>query len=236
MNNTTEYTEILRVKYKNTYDVGRKNALISIIVTFFSIALLAFAGIYFYFSAYLPVTLAASGAESYYLDTLNPTDEELIAEGIAKEDIAEYRADLAEYQANTDGMLDLVVGVGLALIITLFYLVCWLLSKKHPVWMIVLTVFYVLDSLLVLMDLPMYLGSDVKTAVFLVLFHAWILYYLISAVIAGNKLKKLPAPIEGVAVEVDPTAESAPAEAVPTEETVPAEVAAPADTDNTPEV
>ena len=149
--------------------------------------------------------------------------------------IYEYRADLAEYQENTDGILDLVVGVGLALIITLFYLVCWLLSKKHPVWMIVLTVFYVLDSLLVLVDLPMYLGSDVKTAVFLVLFHAWILYYLISAVIAGNKLKKLPAPIEGVAVEVDPTVEAAPAEVAAPAESATAAEAAPVDTDNTPE-
>lgn len=264
MNTTIDQTKLLRVKYQNAYDAGRKNTLLAILLTYISIALLAFAGIYLYFSAYLPVSLAASGAQSYYLDTLNPTDvelleegladevfeayrqqladagdtkeytdEELYAMGVANEVIADYRADLAAYQAETDGMMDLIIGISLALIITTFYLVCWLLSKKHPVWMIVLTVAYVLDTVLVALDLPAYLAEgDVITAVFLLLYHAWVLYYLFSAMIAGNKLKKLPAPIEGEAVEI-PVVETF---AIPTAESVSAEESAPVESDNNSEV
>ena len=45
-----------------------------------------------------------------------------------------------------------------------------------------------------------------------ILLHAWVLYYLISGVVYGLKLKKLPEdepePIEGEAVEIEvPTVE-----------------------------
>ena len=265
MNTNIDQTELLRAKYQTTYDSGRKNSLWAILLTFASIALLAIAGFSFYFSAYVPVTLMESGVYAKTMDSATFTDEELIAEGLAEEVfaayraeleaagntteytdqelyemgvadevIAEYRAELKVYQEETDGMLEFVVGAGLSVIIAAFYLVCWLLSKKHPVWMIVLTAAYVLDTVLMIPDLlSYYLVYDIRGLVFLSLYHAWVLYMLISAIIAGNKLKKLPAPIEGEAIEI-PAAEEV--IAIPAVETVSAEETASAESDNTTEV
>ena len=266
MNNTFEQTEILRVKYKNAYDSARKNSLFAILLTFVSIVMLLF-GVSFYFSAYVPVTLMENGVYAKNMDSANYTDEELIAEGLADEVFAQYRAEreaagdkteytdqqlyelgvadqviadfraeLKVYQEETDGMVEFVINAGLSVIIAAFYLVCWLLSKKHPAWLIVLTAAYVLDTLLMIPDLfSYYLVYDIRGLLFLTLYHAWILYILINGVLCGMKLKKLPAPIEGVAVEVDPTVEAAPAEVAAPAESATAAEAAPVDTDNTPE-
>lgn len=171
--------------------------------------------------------LAAAGDDTEY------TDEELYEMGVADAAIAAFRADLAAYQEETDGNMEFMVGAVLSVIIAVFYLLCWLLSKKHPVWMIVLTVAYIIDTLIMIPDLfSYYLVYDTRGLIFLTLYHAWILYYLISGVIGGFKLKKLPAPaapIEGEAVEISPEAETI---AIPAEETAPTEESAPADSDN----
>lgn len=167
-------------------------------------------------------------------DTTEYSDQELFEMGVADEVIAEFRVDLKAYQEETDGMIEFVICGGLSLIISVFLLICWLLTKNNPVWMIVLTVLFALDTLIMIPDLfSYYLYEDVSAMLFLILYHAWILYALISGVIAGLKLKKLPAPIEGEAVEIVPTVDTI---AIPSAEGAPTEESASAENDTTPEV
>lgn len=81
----------------------------------------------------------------------------------------------------------------LAAAVAVALLVFCLLSKKNSVWMIVLTVAYVLDTAIMIPDiLNVYLKTDPRSAIFLVLYHAWVLFYLISGTVAALQLKKLP--------------------------------------------
>lgn len=79
-----------------------------------------------------------------------------------------------------------------AILILLLYFMCWLLSSKHPVWMIVAAVMFTLDTAVLLV-----LGIDFgdRSSVMDLLIHAMILYYLISGVIYGFKLRKTPDPV-----------------------------------------
>ena len=79
--------------------------------------------------------------------------------------------------------------VALAGIAVVLYLLCWLLSKKHPAWLIVATVLFSLDTVMLLFFLSADMIIDVA-------FHAWVLYYLIAGIVAANKLKKQPAATE----------------------------------------
>jgi hypothetical protein len=96
----------------------------------------------------------------------------------------------------------LIVMLVIALIILLVYLCCFLLSKKNKVgWLLTAAVFFGIDTIGMLMLYG--LSAD---SIFDIVFHVWVLYYLIVGVVNGYKLKKLPEdepePIEGEAVEV----------------------------------
>ncbi|MBQ8683799.1 MAG: hypothetical protein IJ518_04730 [Clostridia bacterium] len=89
----------------------------------------------------------------------------------------------------------IVIGV---LSIALYFL-CWLLSKKNPGWIIAAMVLFILDCVLLLV-----IGLSAEL-ILDYLCHAWVLYYLISGVVAANKLKKQP-PVPPVVAEGDPFA------------------------------
>lgn len=102
------------------------------------------------------------------------------------------------------------------------YLLCWWLSKKHHGWMVVAMILFALDTLaslgMLLVDGSMFID---------LLFHVWVLYYLISGTSAMVKMKKqaeqpeMPVYAEGAPVypaEFAPPAEpvyAQPAEVVP---------------------
>ena len=93
-------------------------------------------------------------------------------------------------------------GIVLGVVCIGLYCLCWLLSKKNAGWMIVATVLFAIDTLL------LFLAYEIQADMILdVVFHAWVLYYLISGVVANAKMKKLPP--EELAPPVAPPAEAA---------------------------
>ena len=86
----------------------------------------------------------------------------------------------------TVAFADLLVPIVVGVILTIPYLLCFFFSKKRPGWMVAALVFFVFDCIFLV---TMYYLSDV---IIDLLFHAWVLFYLVSGVINGYKLKKMP--------------------------------------------
>lgn len=139
----------------------------------------------------------------------------------------------------------LVAGIVVALISIGLYVLCWFLCKKYRGAMVAALILFVLDCLCLI---P-YLLESPGSMLIDVLFHAWVMYYLIIGVVAYAKLRRLPpeeplytpypdgampTPVEYpaasaapvVPVEPAPVVEDAPvAEDTPVTETAPAEPA-----------
>ena len=87
------------------------------------------------------------------------------------------------------------------LIIGIFAL-SYFLSKKHRGWMTAALVLFSVDCLVLVYWI--YLGFMVED-ILDIAFHVWVLYYLISGVVAAAKLKKLPpVPVGGASVPPAP--------------------------------
>ncbi len=72
----------------------------------------------------------------------------------------------------------LAIGAVIAAVLLVPYLLCWLFSKKHYGWMIAALVLFSLDSVWLLLNFHISLIMDI-------LFHAYVLYYLITGVRYG---------------------------------------------------
>jgi hypothetical protein len=83
-------------------------------------------------------------------------------------------------------MSALVVPFILGIVLTLPYLLCAIFAKKHVGWMIAALVFFSIDCIYLV---AMY---ELTSIIIDILFHAWILFYLITGVINGFKLRKMP--------------------------------------------
>ena len=81
---------------------------------------------------------------------------------------------------------DLLIPIVIGIVLTLPYLICWIFSKKRPGWMVVALVFFLVDCFLLI---ALY---DLTSVIFDILFHAWVMFYLITGVKHGFALKKLP--------------------------------------------
>ena len=86
----------------------------------------------------------------------------------------------------TVAFADLLVPIVVGVILSLPYLLCFFFSKKRPGWIVAALVFFGLDCIYLL---TMYYLTDVIPDI---LFHAWVLFYLVTGVINGYKLKKMP--------------------------------------------
>ncbi len=118
----------------------------------------------------------------------------------------------------TENTTALIVCTVLAILSVVPYFLCWLFSKKHYGWMIGALCYFAVDCLFLLLFFDISLIVDI-------LFHAWIVYYLIIGIKYGRILHEQKeesfeaAPVyEGVAteateiaVEHTPAAEEAPA-------------------------
>lgn len=83
---------------------------------------------------------------------------------------------------------DFIVPIIIGIILTVPYLLCWVFSKKRAGWMIPALVFFSLDCLYLFL-----LATIDPTAVIIdLLFHAWVMFYLITGVVNGFKLKSMP--------------------------------------------
>ncbi len=163
-----------REAYEQKYKVSRMNLLFVVICTAVNLLLLvANADSYFLFSAFVPYYIAGMGMllcgrfpAEYYIEEL---------EGMTFLDDSVF-----------------VVLLVLAIALTLLYLLAWFMSSKNRVgWLIFALVFFGLDTLGLLLINGIALQSLID-----ILFHAWVIYYLILGINAHAKLQKLPAEAE----------------------------------------
>ena len=76
----------------------------------------------------------------------------------------------------------------ISIILTSLYLLAWFMSKKNRVgWLIFALVFFGLDTVGMLI-----FNGIAAEGIIDIVFHAWIIYYLVVGIIAHNKLKNYP--------------------------------------------
>lgn len=83
----------------------------------------------------------------------------------------------------------LIASIVIAVVIVVLYFLCWLFSKKRYGWLIAALVLFSLDTLALI---GLYLLMEDFSGIFDLLVHIWVLYYLISGIVHGVKLKKTP--------------------------------------------
>ncbi len=93
------------------------------------------------------------------------------------------------------GILFVIVALVIALLSLLPYLLCWLFSKKHKIWMYIALALFSVDCifLLWLALFPFDPGFLIDIA-----FHGWVMYYLITGVRHGDEAGKEPVYVEGM--------------------------------------
>ena len=173
----------LRGDLQIKYDRARANLLLVLIVTVVNLFTVTFAQFYFYFSARIPM--------------LFPTE---VALALADESFLPSMGYPPEFAT-----VFIIVGLVIGLILTVPYLLCWIFSKKHVGWLVAALAMFSVDCLLLLVLFDVSLIMDL-------LFHACVMFYLITGVINGFKLKDMPEeqplPEFGTVVEGEaPTAE-----------------------------
>ena len=187
MNVQLDSNGLLRAKYSKNYLAGRNNLLLVIIFTVISMVTYYLDGSYFYFSAYVPMIVFAVFADYSWIAGGDTEFAEYLG----------YDAEFVETLQTVGAGTWLIIGAVIGLLMLSVYFVCWLLSKKHPAALTVTAVLFGLDCALILLNFSV-------TAILDILFHAWVMYYLINAIISNNKLNKLPPPVvEATATEVN---------------------------------
>jgi len=83
----------------------------------------------------------------------------------------------------------LTIGLGICAIIILIYFLCWILSKKAYGWLVGALVLFAVDTAALAY---LYISAEDASGIIDVVFHAWVLYYLIVGVANGKKLENLP--------------------------------------------
>ena len=165
------------------YNNCRANLLLVVLFTVVNLFTLTFGNSYFLFSATLPALFPAVMSE------LAADTEYLASMGILPEEASVL----------------VIVGLVIGLILTVPYLLCWIFSKKRVGWMVAALVFFSMDCLLLLLTFDVSMIADI-------LIHAWVMFYLITGVMHGFKLKKMPEdePLPAFG-EMDLNGEAAPA-------------------------
>ena len=145
------------------YNRSRANLLLVIICTLVNLFTVTFSDTYFLFSATIPMLFPYTMAGIV-------ADPEFMAEmGLT----AEHSTTL------------IIVGLVIGLVLVLPYLFCWIFSKKRVGWLIASLVFFSIDCLFLLLSFDTSIIIDL-------LIHAWVMFYLVTGVINGKKLKDMP--------------------------------------------
>lgn len=174
-------------KYQQKYNTSRINLLLAVVFTAINLFLLVInADSYFLFSAFIPYFITSMG---------------MLLCGRFPEEY--YAASSIEMEGFLDNSVFIILLV-ISIVITLLYLLSWFLSSKQRVgWLIFALVFFVIDTLGMLFLNGIYLDSILD-----ILFHAWVIYYLIIGINAHYKLKKLNVETEDVAQNIDDNGEN----------------------------
>jgi len=88
----------------------------------------------------------------------------------------------------TGSILILLLGTGGFVILAGIYIMCYIKTKTNTNWFKTALVLFAVDTIAYLYFMAPLM--DITTIIDL-LFHVWLLYYLVMAVDAGSKLKKL---------------------------------------------
>lgn len=158
--------EILR----NKYNSSRANLMIAIIFTLVNIGLALCGGdSYFLFSIYVPYIIAFTGL--------------LLTGNLAKDF---YTDEFANLEPFPNGVL--AVALGIAAVILIVYLLCYLFSSKNRVgWVIAGLVFVSADTVAML-----FINGIIPDVIVDIAFHVWLIISLSSGIRAHFKLKNLP--------------------------------------------
>ena len=158
-----------RELYEQKYRSSRMNLLLVVVFTIINLILLATnADSYFLFSAFIP----------YFITFMGMT-----VCGLLPQEYYEGLEEMVFLDKSVFAVL-LVISV----VLTLLYLLAWFMSNKNRVgWLIFTLVFFGLDTLGML-----YINGLSLDSAFDILFHAWVIYYIIVGISAHYKLKKLP--------------------------------------------
>ncbi len=159
-----------RQAYERKYNTARSNLLLVVIVTLGNLALVsAGSDSYFLFSAYIPYFITAVG-----LAWCGMLPSEFY--DLPKEEYIFYHKSL------------FVAFLILAVMITSLYLLAWFMSKKNRGgWLIFALVFFGIDTVGMLV-----LNGFAADSIMNIVFHVWVIYYLVMGIIAHRKLKNYP--------------------------------------------
>jgi hypothetical protein len=87
-----------------------------------------------------------------------------------------------------------IAGIVLSASVLLLYFLGYFLSKNKPGWLTLMLAMYIFDTLvMIFLYITIYFDGSM---ILDVLFHVWVLYYLINGVLAVKKLKNLPEEFE----------------------------------------
>ena len=167
--NTQSAPQTKREVYERNYNNGITNLLLIIAFSVINIILLvANSNTYFLFSAFIPYFFVDVGM--FYTGTY---PEEYY-----------YGLDFTEFLDKSF----LVATVVIAAVVLALYLLCWFFAKKKKIgWLIFAVVMACIDTVAMLV-----LGGIAIESIVDIIFHVWIIFSLINAVVTYNKLKKLP--------------------------------------------
>ena len=181
------------------YNAARMNLILVVAFTVINLITLAFGdGSYFLFSANMPYMITFYGM---FLCGKLPE----------------------EYYEGLEGMFFLdnavfVACIVVSLLILAVYGLCWFFSKNGKVrWLKTALILFSIDTVVML-----FMG-DISSMIFDIIFHAWVIYILVSGIIAHKKLRAMPEEeqmIEAEFTEINADAEPA---AEVAEEEAPAE-------------
>ena len=182
-NNSMKNQVSERELYEQKYRSSRMNLLLVVIFTIVNLVLLVTnADTYFLFSAFIPYFITLTG---------------MAVCGLFPK---EYYEGLEEIVFLDKSVF--VVLLVISVVLTLLYLLAWLMSNKKRVgWLIFALVFFGSDTL----GMFFINGISIESA-FDILFHAWVIYYLVVGISAHYKLKKLPAEEETISSTEENTA------------------------------
>lgn len=163
----------LEAKYNNCVS----NILVVVVFSLINIVLLVVnSNSYFLFSAFIPYFVADYG---------------MFYSGSYPE---EYYYDVPESELLDKSFL--AVTLVIAAVILLIYLLCWFFArKKKVVWLYIALVLFLADTAAMF-----YISGFSADMIMDIVFHLWIVFYLINGIVNYNKLKKMP---EEIAVTED---------------------------------
>jgi len=96
----------------------------------------------------------------------------------------------------------MAIGLGISVASLSVYLLCYFLSKKYRVFMLIALILFLCDFVLMLGT--MILLNAFRDFIFNIIFHGWIVFYLFTGTISWIKLKNItPEQVEAIRQEAE---------------------------------